>query len=222
MRTLKHLESLAALGLSAVLICGCDEVGPGHPYAYGPGGYGGGQLSSGAQPFSLAQTGSSSDAQAEYDRALADYNQALASYNNANVLGALNNANWAMHQNSAPGMGKLAAFGGMVAGNANQDDAARQVEIARQRLETARQKLAEQTLSVQTPAPSNGRIAIITEPVNAEIAVDGNPTGNAPCTLSLPSGIHDFQIAAPGYKGSSRRVAVIPDSEMTLKVILDN
>jgi hypothetical protein len=33
--------------------------------------------------------------------------------------------------------------------------------------------------------------------------------------------VHDFLIAEPGYKASLRRMGVISDSEITLKVTLD-
>jgi hypothetical protein len=222
MRRNQNAKVLAPLFAVAFLSCGCEEINSGYTYGPGAGGSRGtASYSPGGDFVYGPQSTSRPSPEEDYNRALTEYNSALTSYNNASTVGALQNANWSIQQNSAPGLGKAFAFGGMVAGNANRDDAARQVEVARQRLEAARQRLTTQGTTTQPATPPRGRVSIVAVPENAEVRVDSKPAGNSPCTLSLPEGLHDFQIFAPGYKASSRSVAVIPDSEMTLKVTLD-
>jgi hypothetical protein len=132
----EFLLILARYCVLSVLVCGCEEIGPGNPYVYGP------ASPSPNMPSSYVVLPTvSTDAQADYNRALADYNAALAAFNAASAVSGLENANWANQQNAAPGIGKVLAFGGAAVGNANRDEAARQLEIARQRLEVARQRL---------------------------------------------------------------------------------
>jgi hypothetical protein len=78
-----------------------------------------------------------------YNAALNTYNQMLQRSNSSDLLGTLNNMNWASMQYSKPGTDKGLAFLGKLTSDVSRSGAAKDVEIARQNLETARAQLCD-------------------------------------------------------------------------------
>lgn len=221
------LPGALALVLGYLCTSCVSETNPGSGYAYGPIQHGSGSASptggytyGPAVPAAGTSDFATGNAQADYDRALAAYNEALQEQNNAQTVSTINNMNWAAQQNAAPGVDKGMAFLGMLAGSSNKGDAAREVEVARQRLEAARQRLV--TAGLQAPrAAMPGSVSVIAVPEDSEVFVDGVFVGNSPCTLKLPHGNHSIKVKAQGFDPFERDVGVLPQSEITIRATLN-
>lgn len=112
------------------------------PLGLSGGGYGSGSYSgSGASPgHSRAYC---EQKRREYEAALSEYNRVLKKYNDAKAMGFITDLNWANRQSSQPGFDKGMAFLGMLSGKMTKNDAESAVEVARQRLNAAKEQLCE-------------------------------------------------------------------------------
>src|SRR5688500_2482566 len=60
-------------------------------------------------------------------------------------------------------------------------------------------------------AATTGALSITTDPVNAEVSVDGRPAGQTPTNLvAMPAGEHRVRIVKNGYLENARVVTVAP------------
>ena len=65
-------------------------------------------------------------------------------------------------------------------------------------------------------ADGQGSVAIGSDPVGADIYIDGNFVGQTPSTIKLPSGQHRVEVKARGKQTWTRDLNVLKDSELTL------
>ncbi|MGA7639600.1 MAG: PEGA domain-containing protein [Candidatus Acidiferrales bacterium] len=66
-----------------------------------------------------------------------------------------------------------------------------------------------------------GRVAIASDPSDAEIYVDGKFVGQTPSKILLASGSHRVELRAAGRKNWERELEVTTDSELTLHPVLE-
>jgi hypothetical protein len=64
-----------------------------------------------------------------------------------------------------------------------------------------------------------GSVAILSDPVGAEVYVEGHFAGQTPATMHLASGAHRIELRASGIRDWSRQLEVIKDSEVTLRPV---
>src|SRR5688572_6941164 len=70
-------------------------------------------------------------------------------------------------------------------------------------------------------AAATGALSITTDPVNAEVFVDGRPAGQTPTNLvSIPAGEHRVRIVKNGYLENARVVTVAPGAPTVVNVKL--
>ena len=71
------------------------------------------------------------------------------------------------------------------------------------------------------PAARTGALAIVTEPADARVILDGNPAGSAPIALAdVPVGEHEIIVHMPGYAAVSRTVTVEEGRQETVRLSL--
>src|SRR5512133_3470037 len=51
----------------------------------------------------------------------------------------------------------------------------------------------------QPASPGSAELAVLAEPAGAAVSIDGRPRGASPLTLTLPAGVHEVGLSAPGY-----------------------
>ena len=79
----------------------------------------------------------------------------------------------------------------------------------------------------QAPPPAigvadKGVVSVTSEPLGAEIYVDGSFVGQTPSTLRLASGSHRIELRSPGKKEWQRNLEISKDSEVTLHPVLES
>jgi hypothetical protein len=75
--------------------------------------------------------------------------------------------------------------------------------------------------STAGPSDDKGKISLTSLPDAAEVFVDEAFVGNTPATLRLSPGKHTIRVSQSGYKAWTRDLAVIANSEVSLKAALD-
>jgi hypothetical protein len=70
-------------------------------------------------------------------------------------------------------------------------------------------------------AGETGSVAIASDPVGAEIYVDGKFVGQTPSTIPLPAGTHHVEVKARGRMHWERDLTVVQESQVNLKAILE-
>jgi len=70
-------------------------------------------------------------------------------------------------------------------------------------------------------AEGTGSVAIASDPVGAEIYVDGKFVGQTPSTIPLPAGTHHVEVKASGRMHWERDLTVVKESAVNLKAILE-
>jgi len=68
---------------------------------------------------------------------------------------------------------------------------------------------------------ATGSVAIASDPVGAEIYVDGKFVGQTPSTIPLPAGTHHVEVKASGRMHWERDLTVMKESAVNLKAILE-
>lgn len=66
-----------------------------------------------------------------------------------------------------------------------------------------------------------GSVAIASDPVGAEIYVDGKFVGQTPSTIPLPAGTHHVEVKASGRMHWERDLTVVRESAVSLKAVLE-
>jgi hypothetical protein len=66
-----------------------------------------------------------------------------------------------------------------------------------------------------------GNVAIASDPVGAEIYVDGKFVGQTPSTIPLPAGTHHVEVKAAGRMHWERDLTVVRESQVNLKAVLE-
>ena len=66
-----------------------------------------------------------------------------------------------------------------------------------------------------------GNVAIASDPVEAEIYVDGKFVGQTPSTIPLPAGTHHVEVKAAGRMHWERDLTVVRESQVNLKAVLE-
>lgn len=77
------------------------------------------------------------------------------------------------------------------------------------------------TAATTTP-PTKTAVTITSEPVGAEISVDGQFDSSTPSKLLLTAGEHTVQVSRPGFKPWERKITVEPGAEKTLNALLES
>lgn len=72
----------------------------------------------------------------------------------------------------------------------------------------------------ETQPAGTGSIAIASEPIGADIYVDGNFVGQTPSTIRLPAGRHQVEVKSQGKQNWTRDLQVLKESELTLRAVL--
>lgn len=68
---------------------------------------------------------------------------------------------------------------------------------------------------------ASGRLTISSDPVGAEIYVEGSFIGQTPATIELSAGMHHIEIESRGRRDWARELVVLKDSQMTLRPALE-
>lgn len=84
--------------------------------------------------------------------------------------------------------------------------------------ETATNKV---TTAVLVPEPAKGTVNVSSNPVGADVLVDGDFVGNAPAALKLSPGKHAVTVKMSGYKDWSKDITVQSASEVQLTANLE-
>lgn len=72
----------------------------------------------------------------------------------------------------------------------------------------------------QMPQPEPGLVTITSNPVGADVTIDGSFVGNAPATLKLKPGRHTVTVQQTGYALWSRDLTVLEGASTQLNAIL--
>ncbi len=73
------------------------------------------------------------------------------------------------------------------------------------------------TLKAQT-----GTLSISTQPVHADVEIDGKPWGKTPLShLQLPTGSHFITLHLPGYTPIKKQISISPQKDTVLSIILE-
>lgn len=68
---------------------------------------------------------------------------------------------------------------------------------------------------------TNSKMAIQSDPVGADILMDGQMVGQTPSTFDMPSGDHEIKLQLAGYQEWVRHVHVLPGSTINLSANLE-
>jgi hypothetical protein len=66
-----------------------------------------------------------------------------------------------------------------------------------------------------------GNVAIASDPVEAEIYVDGKFVGQTPSTIPLPAGTHHVEVKAAGRMHWERDLTVVREGQVNLRAVLE-
>jgi hypothetical protein len=69
-------------------------------------------------------------------------------------------------------------------------------------------------------APGRGALTITSEPIGADITIDGKFVGNTPSVIQLEPGSHKMNIEAAGHKTWERTIEVTAGSKVTVQAKL--
>lgn len=72
-----------------------------------------------------------------------------------------------------------------------------------------------------TAAEADAMIALVSNPVGAEVTIDEAFMGNAPAKLRLKAGKHTIKVSMAGYKDWTREMTVMSGSEVNLAATLE-
>ena len=68
--------------------------------------------------------------------------------------------------------------------------------------------------------PGPGKIIVATEPVGADVSVDGKAAGQSPITLEVQPGEHDIEAAKAGFKSVAQKISVDHGQSASLRLAL--
>lgn len=70
------------------------------------------------------------------------------------------------------------------------------------------------------PPPPSASVSFRSEPMDAEVSVNGQFRGTTPLTLNLPTGTHTVEFNLEGYQTWSRELAVVAGSDARVMATL--
>lgn len=70
----------------------------------------------------------------------------------------------------------------------------------------------------RVPGPAN--VVVATEPVGAQVSVDGKAAGVSPITLQMQPGEHDIEASKPGFKSVAQKISVENGGQASLRLAL--
>jgi len=79
----------------------------------------------------------------------------------------------------------------------------------------------QQAPAVAIPEQELGSIDFTSNPVGADINIDGSFRGTTPSSLRVPAGRHTLEIRLAGYRAWTRTIVVDPGSHPTIRVTLE-
>jgi len=68
---------------------------------------------------------------------------------------------------------------------------------------------------------TNAKMAVQSDPVGADILMDGQMVGQTPSTFDMPSGDHEIRVQLAGHQDWVRRVHVLAGSAINLSAKLE-
>jgi hypothetical protein len=71
------------------------------------------------------------------------------------------------------------------------------------------------------PASNGAKVLFSSEPIGADIYVDGKFMGNTPSQIQLAAGSHTIRIEAKGEKTWTREVSLTPGGKITIHALLE-
>jgi hypothetical protein len=77
------------------------------------------------------------------------------------------------------------------------------------------------TTSLDAHRAESSTVAFTSDPIGAEIYIDGKFVGQAPSTISMPAGSHVVVVKAPGRRNWERDLEVLKDSQVALHPVLE-
>ncbi len=77
------------------------------------------------------------------------------------------------------------------------------------------------TASLDTRRAETSSVVFTSDPIGAEIYIDGKFVGQAPSTISMPPGPHVVVLKAPGRRNWERDLEVMKDSQVALHPVLE-
>ncbi len=77
------------------------------------------------------------------------------------------------------------------------------------------------TASLDSRRAETSSVVFTSDPIGAEIYVDGKFVGQAPSTISMPPGPHIVVVKAPGRRNWERDLEVMKDSQVALHPVLE-
>jgi len=75
--------------------------------------------------------------------------------------------------------------------------------------------------SVDQTAQPPAKVNVTSEPMGAEVYVDGSFVGSTPSVLPLPSGSYKIEVKSSGYKTWSREIKTLSGGEISLRAVLE-
>jgi hypothetical protein len=81
-------------------------------------------------------------------------------------------------------------------------------------------KIAPSVEPDPAPAAGRGALTITSEPIGADITIDGKFVGNTPSVIQLEAGSHKISIEAAGHKTWERTIEVTAGSKVTVQAKL--
>jgi len=94
-------------------------------------------------------------------------------------------------------------------------------EVTKGRGDTSTEANPEKKLAAGTAEPDKGVVNLSSNPVGADVSLDGNFVGNAPATLKLAPGKHTITVKMAGYTDWTREITVQSGSEVQLTAALE-
>jgi len=71
------------------------------------------------------------------------------------------------------------------------------------------------------PPPPSASVSLQSEPMDAEVSVNGQFRGTTPLNLNLPTGTHTILFRLEGYQTWSRELVVVAGSDTRVKATLE-
>jgi TonB family protein len=86
---------------------------------------------------------------------------------------------------------------------------------------TADDQRVEVRLDLARAAPASGTAAVVSNPVGAQVLVDGSPAGQTPVSdLKLPSGTHEIEVSKEGFETWRGNVAIRSGKATRVEAVL--
>lgn len=95
------------------------------------------------------------------------------------------------------------------------------LDIAKFQPASGNQQVAASTPVAATPASTSAKIQLESEPIGADIELDGSFIGNTPSDVQVPEGDHTITVKKTGFKDWERKMKVNAGSSIHLNATLE-